>query len=162
MKTPKNQDKKLTITQEQDGFVMIPYTIAKNNKLSDSAIRLYTYLKSHTQNFNLSYQSIANYLHKSESTIKRTIDELKDNGFLVLKRKENKNTYHYELVNSPKLEQINDFSKENILNAFYNNILDIKDILSLLQRKYIDKKTYNEIIDDICKIAKTKWLDDEE
>ena len=162
MKRQPNQDKTLFITQEQKGFDLLTRNISRNNKLSDGAIRLYVYLNSHSENFNLSYESIANYLNKSVKTIQRLINELKESGFLVLERKENKNTYYYKLMQSPKLEQLNDFSKENVLNAYWHNIIDDKDILYMLRKNLITRKIFDEIITEIIRIANTPWLDDEE
>ena len=162
MKRQPNQDKTLFITQEQKGFDLLTRNISRNNKLSDGAIRLYAYLNSHSENFNLSAQSIANYLHKSIRTINTFIAELKQSGFLVLDRKENSNTYYYKLMQSPKLEEINDFSKENVLNAYHRNVIDGKDLLLMLRKNLITRKTYDEIITEIIRIANTPWLDDED
>ena len=131
MKKTKNQPKTLFITAEQDGYTIITNNICRNTFISDSAKALYIYLKSHSHNFNLSYESIANYLHKSVKSIQRTIKELKDNGFLKLVKKENSNTYYYELLNTPKKEQLKEYTKDNILNAYYSNIINDNDLLSL-------------------------------
>ena len=100
MKKAKNNNLKLNIIQESNYFVMIPYNVAKarNSQLSKGAKSLYLYLKSNNENFNLSIESIANYLEESISTINREIAELKAKGYLILTKKENAKTYNYVLA----------------------------------------------------------------
>ena len=163
MKKATNQRKTLFITAEQNGYDMLTRNISRNTFLTDGAKALFIYLNSHNENFNLSAESIATYLHKSYRTIQRLIEELKENGFLILERKENKNTYYYKLVNSPKIERLNnDFTSDNIINAYCQNIIDTKEIDGLFNQKLITKSQYKEIMQKIFNIYKTKWLNDEE
>ena len=150
----------LFITAEQDGFTIISNNITRNTFLSDGAKALYIYLKSHNENFNLSAESIANYLHKSERTIRNEIKELQENGFLVLERKENSNTYFYKIYSSLKLEHLSEFTNEKILNAFWNNYIDLNDIKQLRKSNKINQKQLEEIINEIMRILKTSWIKD--
>lgn len=161
MKKAKNTEQILYITTEQNGFDMLTRNISRNTFLSDGAKALYIYLNSHSENFNLSKESIASYLHKSTDTIKREIAELKKHGFLVLERKENSNCYYYKLRTSPKIEQIKSFDNESIINAFFDTKInfDLQDIDGLYKRNLITKKDYEIIINRIFEIVKTNWLD---
>lgn len=150
----------LFITAEQDGFTIISNNITRNTFLSDGAKALYIYLKSHNENFNLSAESIANYLHKSERTIRNEIKELQENGFLILERKENSNTYFYKIYSSPKLEHLKEFTNEKILNAFWNNYIDLNDIKQLRKSNKINQKQLEEIINEIMRVLKTSWIKD--
>lgn len=160
MKKAQKQEIKLYITAEQSGFDILTRNISRNTFLSDGAKALYIYLNSHNESFNLSAQSIANYLKKGIATINREIAELKESGFLILEKKENSNTYYYKLLKSPKLDHLKDFTNEKILNAFFENYISLKDIAQLYKKKHITKKQYNEIFDEIVKIAKTDWLNE--
>lgn len=159
MKKAKQEDKKLFITAEQNGFDMLTRNISRNTFLSDGAKALFIYLNSHNENFNLSIQSIATYLNKGIATINREIKELKDNGFLILEKKENNNSYYYRLSNSPKLNQIKDFTNDQIIDAFFKNIIDLKEISLLCKKGYIMPKDCEKILDEIFKIMKESWLD---
>ena len=149
---------KLYITSEQNGFDMLTRNISRNKFLTDGAKSLYIYLNSHNENFNLSIQSIANYLNKGIATIKRKINELKQSGFLILEKKEKSNAYYYKLLKSPKIERLKEFTKENIIKSFFENNISFEDINQLRKNKKITLKEYNEILDYIYKIAKTEWV----
>lgn len=161
MKTAKKQEIKLYITTEQNGFDMLTRNISRNIFLSAEAKELYIYINSHSETFNLSYESIANYFKKSVKTIKRAVDELKESGFLILERKPNANAYYYKLLKSPKIDQLKTFTTENIKDAFFKNIISLQDINQLRKANKITLKQYNEIINQIMKIVKTEWLNND-
>lgn len=154
----KAKTKTLYITTEQSGFDTLTRNISRNTFLSDGAKCLYIYLNSHSESFNFSIESIANYLHKSIRTINREIEELKKSGFLILERKPNSKTYYYKLLNSPKLEHLKDITPDLILKACIENVISLQDINELRKKKIITLEQYNEITDNIIKILKTEWL----
>ena len=155
-KASQTQEIKLFITAEQDGFTIVSNNITRNTFLSDGAKALYIYLKSHSDNFNLSAQSIAEYLHKSIRTIKSQITELKQSGFLVLERKPNANVYYYKLLSSPKLENIKSWSVEDLHKAVCKGDISFEDLSGAVNKKLITLKEYEEIIKRVIKTAKNR------
>lgn len=155
-----NREKRLILEMESSHFAQISHNITKNKKLSDFAVRLYGYLKSHNETFIISKRKIATYYNKGESTIQRALNELKKAGFLEVK-KINKNEYKYILYNSPKNKEYAIIQEINT-NGLNNLISNIKDIYNILNNKEITKDTKQLINDKLQKILNKRWLDDDE
>lgn len=155
MKRTKNE-KIISIQSEQNHFVIISHNIARNTKLSDSAKSLYIYLKSHSENFILSYRRIANHFNISEWKIKTAIKELKQSGFLQIEKKPNSNEYKYILLDNPTNEEYK-IAEQLATNQL--NFADIDNIIKILNNKRISKETREKINEKLQAILHAKWLD---
>ena len=150
-----SKNKIIQIRNENNNFIIVSHNIAKNTKLSDFAIRLYAYLKSHSENFYLSYSTIAKYLKISEDKVKKGIRELKQSGFLEIERKGNEFIYKlYDTTANEEYKIIDAIEKDAL------NYSDIHLIYRIINNQKVSQETRQKVADKLSKILKTNWLED--
>lgn len=153
-KTDAKKDNCIIEIEQTCYFTQITNQITKNNKLSDFAIRLYGYLKSHTNNFYLSYRTITNYLNISRDKLNKGINELKKSGFLEIKELKGKNQYKYILHDKPSnkdYEIVNNIEKNGYIDF---SIYDIELIIKLLNNRHIDIESREKLKQKLDNITK--------
>lgn len=151
MKRPYNN--KIIQIKSETNFAQITYNITKGNKLTDFATRLYGYLKSHNENFYISYSAIAKHYKISEFKVKQAIKELKQSGFLEIERQGN--NFIYKLYNDTENEEykINESIKNNQLD-----FTDVETIYKILNNEKITAETREKIKNKLNDILHAKWF----
>ncbi|WRC13835.1 helix-turn-helix domain-containing protein [Helicobacter pylori] len=68
------------------GYTQISNEICDDERVSDIAIAVYAYIKKHATTFKLCIEDIAKRFNRSEKTIHKYLNELKDLGYLEFER----------------------------------------------------------------------------
>lgn len=69
-----------------EGYTLISNQLFRDSRLPANAVRVYGYMRSHTEGWAMTTRRVADALGQSVSTIERAIRELEDAGYIVRKR----------------------------------------------------------------------------
>ncbi|WQZ93396.1 helix-turn-helix domain-containing protein [Helicobacter pylori] len=89
------------------GYTQISNDICDDERVSDIAIAVYAYIKKHATNFKLCIEDIAKRFNRSDKTIYKYLNELKELGYIEFERERKKNGtfskfFHFIMGNFPK------------------------------------------------------------
>lgn len=148
------QDENITIQQEpiKHNFIIVYDTIYKNYDLNANEIALLIYLISASPTFKPNKNGIIKSLKLTRREYEATIKTLKEKGYLKINQI-GKHEYKYIVNQTPQLTDRQ--LTYDYLSRFETANTDLWN--TLLKNKSISYETYNELWENLIKIARYKW-----
>lgn len=165
MKKTLPTEEKTTIQEitPKRNFIIVYDTIYKNNQITSDEMHLLIKLISLAPTFKPTTEKLADILHLSKRALIKASKGLQKKGYLIIKK--HGNTSQWIINQEPINTELQNLTKEHLLNALLNFEIDLQKLKLLHKLKYIDDRLFIETTTaygkEIQRIVKTKWLDDE-
>lgn len=168
MKKPLNesQEKGLTIKIQEPkrNFIIIYDSVYKNTDLTTDEIALIVKLLSCAPTFKPTSEKLAKILNINIKRLTKATKGLQNKGYLKIKKYSNKS--EWTISQEPFINDLEEITTPILLKMLLDNRIKLDDLRRLRKLKLIDDKilieTSEKYIEEIRRIIKTPWLDDEE